>query len=328
MNSHPSRFGIPLALIGAAFLAFAARDLGALPAGPVPLPGQAPRALVAPERGFLSSEPGKTWEQGLLSGNGTIGASVLGRPLDEIIVFSHKRMFVPERDPLLPPATATRLFEIRRLIDRGLYAQAGQLAVDASMQKEFLYPDALMPAFDLRIKMTADGEAPSRITRAPRISRPAKRSSIGPTAGARSSAAFSSRGRTGSPSCRITGPGRGTVDCRLELSPREPDNRRFKADVNNLAHDGRRFNADLPPRLRPRLCRQHPGPRRRGPGRGPERDHVHGRSRPLRSRGADEVLVLVDIKVLDDLEKPQIEADEAGPGRSARRLRRPPRRGT
>jgi hypothetical protein len=116
------------------------------------------KTLAIPERGFISSEPGLTWEQGLLSGNGTIGASVLGRPLDEIVVFSHKRMFVPERPPLLPPATATRLFEIRGLIDRGLYAQAGQLAEDIAEQKGFLYPDPLMPAFDLRVKMEADGE--------------------------------------------------------------------------------------------------------------------------------------------------------------------------
>ena len=55
------------------------------------------RKLPVPERGFISSTPAETWEQGLLSGNGTIGASVLSRPIDEIIVFSHKRMLVPDR---------------------------------------------------------------------------------------------------------------------------------------------------------------------------------------------------------------------------------------
>jgi len=84
--------------------------------------------LRVPERGFVSSEPADSWEQGLLSGNGSIGASVFGRPLDETVVFSHKRMFVPERPPLLPPPTGERLFEIRRLIDRGLYEQAARLA--------------------------------------------------------------------------------------------------------------------------------------------------------------------------------------------------------
>ena len=35
---------------------------------------ETPKALAAPERGFISSEPGATWEQGLLSGNGMIGS--------------------------------------------------------------------------------------------------------------------------------------------------------------------------------------------------------------------------------------------------------------
>lgn len=37
--------------------------------------------LQVPERGFISSEPAETWEQGLISGNGSIGANVLSRPL-------------------------------------------------------------------------------------------------------------------------------------------------------------------------------------------------------------------------------------------------------
>ena len=72
--------------------------------GPPETAAQAPKTLPAPDRGFISSALGENWEQGLLSGNGTIGASVLGRPLDEVVVFSHKHMFVPERAPLLPPA--------------------------------------------------------------------------------------------------------------------------------------------------------------------------------------------------------------------------------
>jgi len=52
--------------------------------------GQSPsKKLAVPERGFISSEQAETWEQGLLTGNGTIGASVLSRPIDEIVVFSH-----------------------------------------------------------------------------------------------------------------------------------------------------------------------------------------------------------------------------------------------
>ena len=61
--------------------------------------------LQAPERGFISSEPAETWEQGLITGNGTIGANVLSRPLDETIIFTHERMFLPKGPPLMPPIT-------------------------------------------------------------------------------------------------------------------------------------------------------------------------------------------------------------------------------
>ncbi len=124
---------------------------GAVPSVPAEPP--------VPERGFISAEPATTWERGLICGNGTIGANALSRPLDETVVFTHERLFLPARDPIMPPsATAARLFEIRRLIERGLYSQATQLAFDLSGQESFLYPDPFVPAFDLRIEMQADGE--------------------------------------------------------------------------------------------------------------------------------------------------------------------------
>src|SRR5210317_786758 len=76
----------------------------------------APQPLSVPERGFISSQPAETWEQGLISGNGTIGANVLSRPLDETIVFTHERMFLPMGEPVVPPDTATRLSDVRALI--------------------------------------------------------------------------------------------------------------------------------------------------------------------------------------------------------------------
>ncbi len=115
-----------------------------------------PNQLKAPARGFISSQPAETWQQGLLSGNGTIGANVLSRPLDETIIFTHERLFLPKGPPLMPPLTAPRLFEIRRLIDRGLYSQATELAFNLSEQKGFMYPDPFVPAFDLSIRMDTE----------------------------------------------------------------------------------------------------------------------------------------------------------------------------
>lgn len=52
------------------------------------LAGSAP--LPVPERGFVSSQPAKIWEEGLICGNGTIGANALRRPLNERIIFTHE----------------------------------------------------------------------------------------------------------------------------------------------------------------------------------------------------------------------------------------------
>jgi alpha-L-fucosidase 2 len=262
------------------------------------------RTLPMPERGFVSSEPGATWEQGLLSGNGTIGASVLGRPLEEIVVLSHKHMFVPERDPLLPPATATRLFEVRRLIDRGLYAQAGQLAVDASVQKEFLYPDPLMPAFDLRIKMVADGEV-GDYARSTDFSTGEATVHWSDRRGVFERRLFVSR-TDGIAVLRITGPGPASVDCRLELSPREPNNRRFKEDVTNLTTTVDASTLTF----RHGFAHTYAGSIQglEGVARVVARNGRTSTAGPaLTVSGADEVLVFVDIQVLDDLEKSRIE---------------------
>jgi hypothetical protein len=116
------------------------------------------KPLPVPERGFISSTPGETWEQGLLSGNGTVGLNVFGQPIDETAILTHERMFIPLSTPHMPPDNGDRLFEIRNLIDRGLYRQATELALELSGQEGFLYHDHFVPTYDLKIKMDSKGE--------------------------------------------------------------------------------------------------------------------------------------------------------------------------
>jgi alpha-L-fucosidase 2 len=294
-------------LFGAAVVAILVLTLGgsagpgARPSGP---PAPPATGLPVPDRGFISSEPGKTWEQGLLSGNGTIGASVLGEPIDEIVILSHKHMFAPERAPLLPPATATRLFEIRRLIDRGLYAQASRLAVDMVEQKGFLYPDPLMPAFDLRVKMSADGPV-SDYMRSTNFRTGETTVHWSDSRGAFERRLFVSRA-DGIAVMQITGPGKGKVKCRLELTPREPDNRRFKADVNNVE-----TSADATTlTYRNGFVKAYPG----------SVQGLEGVARVIAKNGiatpqgsalavtdADEVLIVLDITMLDEAKETRIE---------------------
>ena len=114
--------------------------------------------IPVPERGFISSLPAETWEQGLLSANGAIGANVMSQPIDETVIFTHAGLFLPQGPPTMPPDQSARLFEIRRLIDQGLYKQATQLQFDLSGQESFIYPDPFVPAFDMGITMNSDRE--------------------------------------------------------------------------------------------------------------------------------------------------------------------------
>ena len=53
-------------------------------------------SLPVPERGFVSSRPAENWEEGLISGNGTIGVNALSRPLERRVLSLRRsrRLFV------------------------------------------------------------------------------------------------------------------------------------------------------------------------------------------------------------------------------------------
>jgi len=187
--------------------------------------------LKVPERGFISSQPAETWENGLISGNGTLGANVMSRPFNETIILSHERLFLPMGKPMMPPDNGNRLFEIRNLIDKGLYTQATKLAADFSGQNGFRYPDNFVPAFDLNITMDSvsaikdymrsvdfqTGEATVHWTD--------KR-------GVFERRLFVSRADN-VVVLLITGPGKGNVNCRFELKPRQVDTKLGEKVVAN-----------------------------------------------------------------------------------------------
>jgi alpha-L-fucosidase 2 len=178
--------------------------------------------LPVPERGFVSAEPAETWEQGLITGNGTIGANVLSRPLDETIVFTHERMFLPQGEPVVPPDTAARLPDVRALIDQGKYQEATQLAFDLSGQDGFMYPDPFVPAFDLRIQTEAEGEVTDYL-RSVDFQTGEATVHWADDRGAFERRLFVSRA-DGVAVLQITGPERGSVDCRMQMvaSPAQP----------------------------------------------------------------------------------------------------------
>ena len=186
------------------------------------IPSATAGSLAVPARGFISSQAAKTWEEGLISGNGTIGANVMSRPLDERIIFTHKHLFLPQGPPLMPPDTSARLFEIRRLIDQGLYKQATNLAFDLSGQDGFMYPDSFVPAFDLSVRMDT-GKEIRDYARSVDFQTGETTVHWADPRGVFERRLFVSR-KDGVAVLAITGPQPGAVNCRLALQPRDLSN--------------------------------------------------------------------------------------------------------
>lgn len=117
-----------------------------------------PLPLPVPRRGFVSLKPAETWEEGLITANGTLALNALSDPHRERIIFNHERLFMPMGAPHVPPDQSAHLPEIRRLIEAGQYKEAEKLQFKLSGQRSFMYPDFYVPAFDLTIQSDPSGE--------------------------------------------------------------------------------------------------------------------------------------------------------------------------
>ena len=114
-----------------------------------------------PERGFISRVQAEFWEEALISGNGTIGALVMGRPENETITFSHERLFMPWHPSQPIVDMAPRLPEIRRLINDRQYRKAAEFVSEVAKLQgydDMRWTDPLTPAFDLALDMRRNGE--------------------------------------------------------------------------------------------------------------------------------------------------------------------------
>jgi hypothetical protein len=117
--------------------------------------------LKAPERGFLSTREAENWEEALISGNGTIGALVMSRPLNETIIFSHERLFMPGAPSQPIVNMAPHLGTVREMIDKGQYSEAAEFVYNLGRKQGYRglrWTDPLIPAFDLKITMTPAGK--------------------------------------------------------------------------------------------------------------------------------------------------------------------------
>ena len=271
--------------------------------------------LPVPARGFISSKAATRWEEGLISGNGTIGANMLSRPLDERIIFTHKHLFLPQGPPVMPPDSSARLFEVRRLIDQGLYRQATNLAFDLSKQEGFMYPDSFVPAFDLSVKMDT-GTDVGDYARSVDFQTGVATVHWADSRGVFERRLFVSR-KDGVAVLAINGPQAGAVSCRLALRPRDlsdhPDAREvqhsnevFKSHVSDIVTKADATSLTWHnsfPMAYPGSVHALEGMARVVAAGGTA---TAGEDGTLTIKNADRVLVLLDIRLIYDPEKPQL----------------------
>lgn len=189
--------------------------------------------------GFISNRPATNWEEGLICGNGTIGTCAFSRPWDETVIVTHERMWLPSGNPVLPAETGPRLFEIRRLIDQGLYHQASQLAFDISGQEGFMYPDPFAPVGDLSIKTDSVNGGYSDYKRTVDFRSGEATVNWSNSDGMFVRRMFVSRAHNVAV-IKLTGPAKGALDCQLSFGPRQPGD---GMDAKKIANSYARFNS-------------------------------------------------------------------------------------
>jgi len=113
-------------------------------------------ASTVPARGFVSTSRARSWEEAIVSGNGVMGALVMGQPHDETVILSHARLYLPLHQPLPPVKTALHLKKIRAMLAQGDYQGAAELVVELTQREGWggkRWTDPFVPACDIRVTM-------------------------------------------------------------------------------------------------------------------------------------------------------------------------------
>lgn len=115
-----------------------------------------------PNRGMWSERPADRWQDALVTGNGTLGAMVLGDPNHERIVVNHERLYEPLLDEPCPvPDISTALPEVRRMLLDGQYKEAYQYSYQAALEVGFpgiQWTDPYHPACAVEIEQAISGD--------------------------------------------------------------------------------------------------------------------------------------------------------------------------
>ncbi|MFD2255481.1 glycoside hydrolase N-terminal domain-containing protein [Luteolibacter algae] len=112
--------------------------------------------------GMCSTQPAGRWDSGLVTGNGIMGASVLGQPYKEKIIFNHERLFRPILDERpLPPKISRALPEVRRLMKEGKSGPAHaywQKVMAEEGHTEIINTPSYHPAYTMEVTRKDSGD--------------------------------------------------------------------------------------------------------------------------------------------------------------------------
>lgn len=110
--------------------------------------------MSAQRHGFFSEQPGQSWEDGLIAGNGVHGALVLGHPHSERVIVNRAGLFLPFWEPVPTVPTREYLPELRALLSSRQYRRAAERVIEVDNEHERAgdrWTDPLIPACELRL---------------------------------------------------------------------------------------------------------------------------------------------------------------------------------
>src|SRR5439155_19373016 len=126
---------------------------------------------LVPAHGAASTTYATSWTEAFVTGNGTLGAMVVGagsgaatapRPQEDTLYFSHSGLFLPMGTREVVPNLADSLADLRQTIRTRGYGPAVMNAYATAQRQQFpglTYPDPFVPACELKVKQAATGVA-------------------------------------------------------------------------------------------------------------------------------------------------------------------------
>jgi hypothetical protein len=120
---------------------------------PMPLAERLKRKIV-PQRGFCSTEPGRTVSEGITSGNGAMNIELVGNPYSEQVLFHHESLLMPWKRPFEAPNVGHAFPRVRQLLLEGKYQEAIEYAFTEFKKTPVppnTYGHATVPAFMMRV---------------------------------------------------------------------------------------------------------------------------------------------------------------------------------